>query len=106
MKYVRLCLLLLALVTMVAPGVSIAAPRQMSRMKELKTLQKTARKRLKLQEKAWKRSFHGKHISPQQREAATRQYRTYMRVLRTQQKQERERLKEQLRMQKAASKAG
>jgi hypothetical protein len=75
----------------------------MSRTKELKTLQKMARKRMKLQEKAWKRSFHKRHIPRAQQLLVKRQYQQYLRNLRAQQKVEREQLKDQLRMQKAAS---
>jgi hypothetical protein len=76
----------------------------MSRTKELKTLQKTERRRVKLQEKAWRRSFHGRRIPRAQRLLVKRQYQQYMRNLRIQQREEREQLRDQLRQQKAASK--
>jgi len=97
--------LFLALAAILATSVpSPARRRTMSRTKELNTLQKMERKRVKLQEKAWKRSFHGRPIPRAQRLLVKRQYRQYMRNLRTQQKEERQQLKDQLRMQKAASK--
>jgi hypothetical protein len=105
MKTLRAWLAFLAVVTFLAPAVSMAAPKHFSRMKELKTLQKVARKRLKLQEKAWKRSFHGRHIPRAERVAAERQYKGYMRSLRAQQKVEEQQLKDQLSLQKAASRA-
>jgi hypothetical protein len=99
MKRTKICLLLVMLLAASAPS---ATPKTLSRMKELKLLQKSARKRLKLQQKAWKRSFHGRRIPRVERVAAQRQYRIYMRTLRTQQRQEVKQLRQQIRLQKAA----
>jgi hypothetical protein len=98
--------IILALAAILAASLPIAAGKTMSRVKELTALQKMARKRLKLQEKAWKRSFHGRRIPRAQWLAAKRQYEGYMRELRTQQKAEKEQLKNQLKLQRAASKSG
>lgn len=105
MKTLRGLVALVILATFIAPAVSLAGPRHMSRMKELRALQKMARKRLKLQEKAWKRSFHGRHIPRPEQLAAERQYKEYMRTLRAQQKVEEQQLKDQLRLQKPVSRA-
>jgi hypothetical protein len=94
----------LALAAILAATVSSAVPRTMSRTKELKTLQKMERKRMKLQEKAWKRSFRRRRIPRSQWALVKRQYQQYIRNLRSQQKEERRQLKDQLSLQKAASK--
>jgi hypothetical protein len=98
------CAFLLALML---PARTSALPRKsMSRTKQLKSLQKMARKRLKLQQKAWKRSFRRRPIPRVERVAAEHQYQIYRRSLRAQQRQELKQLKQQLRLEKTVRRAG
>jgi hypothetical protein len=104
MKKTGLCRLSIALAAILVTSISGFGRRTMSQTKELKTLQKAARKRMKLEQRSWKRSFHGRRIPPAQRLLVKRQYQQYMRNLRAQQKAERQQLKDQLSMAKAARK--
>jgi hypothetical protein len=96
---------ILILVSVVAASVTTGAPKTMSRMKELTTMQKMERKRLKMQERAWSRSFHGRRIPRAERALARGQYRTYMRNLRRQQREQREQLRNQLRLERVANRS-
>lgn len=72
-----------------------------SPVKALKRQQKIARRQLKVQEKIWKKSFHGQRIPRAQRLAVEHQYKRNMRDLKTRQKDELERMKDQERLWKA-----
>lgn len=63
-----------------------AAPRQNQSLKMIKRQQKMARKRLKMEQKIWKRSFRGRHIPRAERLVEKHQIQREMRDLRQQQK--------------------
>lgn len=105
MKAMRPYLLVPGLaVTLLASG--LGAAKSTSQIKQLKILQKAARKRLKLQERAWKRSFHGRPIPRADQLVARHQYQLYRRNLRSQQRAELKQLKRQLSLGRAVRNAG
>jgi hypothetical protein len=97
-------LLWIVVAGIVAAGVPAAGQRRMSPLKELKVQQKIERKQLKFQRKAWKRSYHGRQIPRAVRLSTKHQYQIEMRDLKTRQKDELERMKDQLRIAKAEQK--
>lgn len=87
----------ISIAVVLAASAAAPARKPLSPVKELKIEQKAARKRLKLEEKAWKRSFHGRPMPSAERVLTKREYQQYMRNLRIRQKEELKQLKEQLR---------
>lgn len=75
-----------------------AAPHGNESLKLVKRQQKTARKQLKIEEKIWKRSFHGRHIPRAERLAEKHQLQREMRDLRVQQKDQTQEIKDRQRV--------
>lgn len=75
-----------------------ASPRQNESLKLVKRQQKIARKQLKMQEKIWKRSFHGRHIARAERLAEKHQLQRQMQDLRRQQKDQIQEIKDRQRL--------
>ncbi len=108
MMRIKAFLLLIALACTVGAAIPTFARgrKPLSQLKQLKLDQKMQRRQLKLQEKALKRSFHGRRIPRAERIVAKDRYKRHMRDLRTHQKDELEQMKDQLRLQRAAAKHG
>lgn len=64
----------------------------------LKRQQKVARKQLKVQERIWKKSFHGRRIPRAERLEGKHQFQRNMRNLRQQQKDQLQEIKDQQRL--------
>lgn len=75
-----------------------ASPRGNESLKLVKRQQKMARKQLKIEEKIWKRSFHGRHIPRAERLEEKHQLQREMRDLRVQQKDQTQEIKDRQRV--------
>lgn len=96
----RFSTLLLLCFLLWVPGIRGAQQGSVSPIKELKRQQKVERKRLKVEQKIWKKSFHGQHIPRAERLEVKHQYRRDMRNLKARQKDQIQEMKDQRRVAK------
>ena len=94
-----------AIATLIAAFAGSAAAQASSSalVKQTRRQQKIERKQLKLQEKIWKRSFHGQHIPRAERIEEKHQLQRNMRDLKMRQKDELQAMKDQQRIAKYRS---
>lgn len=98
MRNAMLGLLTVILGCVLSAGVVVASSGPASGLKLLKRQQKVARKQLKVQEKMWKKSFHGRRVPRAERLAEKHQFQRNMRTLRQQQKDQIQQIKDQQRL--------
>ncbi|MGH9449701.1 MAG: hypothetical protein ACRD11_04085 [Terriglobia bacterium] len=98
MRNPMLCLLAVILGCALSAGVAAASSGPASGLKLLKRQQKIARKQLKMQEKIWKKSFHGRRVPRAERLEEKHQFQRNMRSLREQQKDHIQEIKDQQRL--------
>ena len=98
MRKASLFLLAIVMVCGLSAGALGAARGPASGLALLKRQQKIARKQLKVQEKIWKRSFHGRHIPRAERLEEQHQFQRNMRNLRQQQKDQIQEIKDRQRL--------
>lgn len=101
-KFLSYCLLPVFLV--LCAGTFCGAQASSTQLlKETKRQQKIQRKQLHLQEKIWKRSFHGQHIPRAEQLQEKHQLQRSMRNLKMQQKDQLQAMKDQQRLMKYRS---
>lgn len=101
-KILSYCLLL-ALLSIGVATVCNAQSSSAFLLRQTRRQQKIERKQLKLQEKIWKRSFHGQHIPRAERLEAKHQYQRNMRDLKLKQRDQLQAMKDQQRLMKYRS---
>lgn len=103
MKKVLSCCLLAVFLSLGAGALLGAETSTSLLMKQTKRQQKIERKQLKLQEKIWKRSFHGQHIPRAEQLQEKHQLQRNLRDLKMRQKDQLQAMKDQERLAKYRS---